>query len=149
MTKEPAMTNDEAGNRVMLFLADAWTNFAQANAGREDMTEPMKLEAVSVFLSAIVTELSSGVMGEAMEALIDARKSVPKGSREGIKPWIDAVIDGSGGLKDFHKYELGGTRATTYQTAAWIIRCLANPQCEGSDGILEAIQAERERKLKG
>jgi hypothetical protein len=66
-----------------------------------------------------------------------------------ISEWITGIIDGPGGLHDYERCELASpTVPRDEAVAAWVIRCLANPRCEDSDGILAAIQEQREKCTK-
>lgn len=141
------MTNDEAGNRVMSFLANTLLAFVDVAVKRDGEDVPKTMDWASAFIASMISELTSGEMGQAMEMLIEDKKSLPKGSREGIRAWCQAIIDDAGGLKSFHKYELGGSRATMYDSAQWVIRCLANPKCVGAGETIQAILNERARKL--
>jgi hypothetical protein len=58
------------------------------------------------------------------------------------------IIEGVGGMNDCERYELAvfplGDRVAAVE---WTLRCLANPECEGSAEVLAAI-AERRRDGK-
>jgi hypothetical protein len=62
-----------------------------------------------------------------------------------IKAWATRIIEGVGGMNDYERYEYAtfpdGDRVGA---AYWVIRCLANPKCEGSAEVLEAIAKRRE-----
>ena len=63
-----------------------------------------------------------------------------------IKEWIDQVINGPSGMTSFEEHELAVWHCSEREAAAnLIIRCLANPLCKGSDDVLRAIQAQREK----
>ena len=65
-----------------------------------------------------------------------------------IAAWIHRMIDGVGGLHDFEYYEMAIPNIPRDEaTATWIVKCLANPKCEGSAEMLSAIQ-ERRRDLE-
>jgi len=57
------------------------------------------------------------------------------------------IINGVGGLHDFVEYELA---VPNYDrdvcVAIWVLKCLANPKCEGSE---EAVAAIVEKRLVG
>ena len=54
-----------------------------------------------------------------------------------------------GGLHDFEKYELATPNCDRdVATAAWVIKCLANPQSDGAEYVLNAIM-ERRNQLNG
>jgi hypothetical protein len=59
------------------------------------------------------------------------------------------IINGTGGLHAMEYYELAvPTIDRDEAVAAWVIQCLANPNCEGSDYVLEQIQARRAQILE-
>ena len=61
-----------------------------------------------------------------------------------IKEWIDRVINGPSGMNSFEQHELVVWHCGEREAAAnWIIRCLANPQCEGTEDVLHAIMEQR------
>lgn len=65
-----------------------------------------------------------------------------------VEEWIKSVLFGPGGLDDYERHELVVWNVPDREaTAAWIIRCLANPQCEGSAEVLEAIADRRVEML--
>lgn len=62
-----------------------------------------------------------------------------------IAGWIKRCIEGTSGLLSFEKYELAVRLESDEVVAAdWIIRCLANPNNEGSEDVLQAIIQRRE-----
>lgn len=62
-----------------------------------------------------------------------------------ISAWLHAIIDGPGGLHDFEARECASPVAGRDEAvAAWVVRCLANPHCEGSRAVLDAIIQRRE-----
>lgn len=68
-----------------------------------------------------------------------------------LDDWTKQVITGAGGLHDMWLYEWGlfepdALRDT--EVANFVIRCLANPDCEGSDVVLAQI-AKRRAELDG
>lgn len=64
-----------------------------------------------------------------------------------IDDWIKQIIDGTGGLHAFERCEWAvPTVPRDEAVAAWVIRCLANPDSEGSGDVLAAIM-ERRRKV--
>lgn len=64
-----------------------------------------------------------------------------------IGAWCQRVIEGVGGMNDFERYELGVWNESDRVAAArWVLRSLANPRCEGSRDVLDAIE-ERRRYL--
>lgn len=67
-------------------------------------------------------------------------------SQKNISTWIHDVINGSGGLHDFEDHELASSNIDRDEAVgAWVIRCLANPKCEGSQAVLSAIIERREK----
>jgi hypothetical protein len=63
----------------------------------------------------------------------------------GVKAWALRIIEGVGGMNDYDRYEVVVWNVPERIAAAeWVIRCLANPQCEGSEEVLQAIMAQRE-----
>ena len=56
-----------------------------------------------------------------------------------IGQWIEDVITGPGGLHDFEKYELAVFSDRDHAVAKWVIRCLANIECEKSGAVLQTI----------
>lgn len=61
-----------------------------------------------------------------------------------IEEWISQVIDGSGGFKVWEDSEwVIHHKSREYSIAAWVIRCLANPKCEGSKQVLRSINRHR------
>ena len=138
------MTKDDAANTVAISLAGFLGSFL-ALARRDDLEPIAKRQAVDKFIEEMIHVLTHGELAVAMDFLIQDGMPVPEGSREGIRPWVTAIISGPGGLKMYHQRELGGSRPSIQQAAEWVLRCLANPRCVGSDTTLEAIKAQRER----
>ncbi len=61
-----------------------------------------------------------------------------------------ACIEGSGGMNDYEYYEFVVWDVPDRVAAAhWILKCLANPACEGSEEALAAIMAHRETVSHG
>ena len=60
--------------------------------------------------------------------------------------WCDKIINGAGGYKAFQKYELA---VENYEhdicVSIWILRCLANPECDGSEEVIDAILKVRKK----
>jgi hypothetical protein len=62
--------------------------------------------------------------------------------------WCLNVIEGVGGMNDYERYELAVfPRGERVHAVEWAIKCLANPRCEGSKEMLDAI-IERRRELE-
>lgn len=66
-----------------------------------------------------------------------------------IQQWIEDAINGVGGWKSFETYEVVASEDRDVAIAEWIIRCLANPQLEGSAEVLAAIIERREQVKNG
>ena len=63
-----------------------------------------------------------------------------------ILEFSEKIINGVGGLHDFEYYEMASPNYDRdVSVAIWVIKCLANPKCEGSE---EAVQAIIERRNK-
>jgi hypothetical protein len=62
-----------------------------------------------------------------------------------LKTWCNSIINGAGGLRAYNKHEHAGM-TTQLHAVEWTIRCLANPKCEGSQEVLDAILEERAKK---
>ena len=59
-----------------------------------------------------------------------------------IEAWISRVV---GGMKQMERREWAvPNRGRDYCVASFVVRCLANPGCQGSDEILASILARRE-----
>lgn len=59
-----------------------------------------------------------------------------------IESWVRGVIIGPAGLNTKEAYELlvfGGKNGERIAVAEFVIRALANPECEGSREVLQAI----------
>jgi len=57
------------------------------------------------------------------------------------------VIEGTGGMDDFERYEIVSWKCSDRVAAAhWMLKCLANPDCEGSQEALDAIIKARKEK---
>lgn len=67
-----------------------------------------------------------------------------------IKAWVRGVIEGRGGMNDYEEREWVVWHVPDRVAAAdWVVRCLANPDCEGSAEMLAAIHARREAGAVG
>jgi len=70
------------------------------------------------------------------------------GENSAIADWCKRVIEGSGGMNDYEHFEMAVWHVPDRVAAAmWVVRCLANPKCEGSAEVLQAIQ-ERRAEMK-
>lgn len=62
-----------------------------------------------------------------------------------IAKWCRDIIEGPGGMNDYEKYEMAiWNDSERVAAAAWVLRCLANPECKGSQEVLAAILTRRE-----
>ncbi|MDZ5711613.1 hypothetical protein [Jeotgalibacillus haloalkalitolerans] len=63
-----------------------------------------------------------------------------------INDWIKEKLEGSGGLNDYRYYEMAVFDGTPEREGAtWILRCLGNPECEGSQEVLDSIIENRKQ----
>lgn len=60
-----------------------------------------------------------------------------------IRDWINNTIYGSGGFNDYVEHELPVIEDRDFSLLAFAIRSLANPECEGSDKIVDLILRAR------
>ena len=61
-----------------------------------------------------------------------------------IEEWVNKIIFGSGVLHAFEYHEFASCNIDRDEAVArWVIRCLANPKCEGSEEVLTAIVERR------
>lgn len=64
---------------------------------------------------------------------------------QNARDWCRSIIEGSGGMNDFERHEVvvwqDGDRVCG---AHWALRCLANPDCAGSQKVLDEIIKARE-----
>ena len=61
-----------------------------------------------------------------------------------IREWITDIISGVGGMHDYERCEVAVRNGDPDEVVAiWVIKCLANPKCEGSKEVLEAIAKRR------
>jgi len=66
-----------------------------------------------------------------------------------IAAWIKDCIEGKGGMNAYEDNECVVWHVPERQAAAtWILRCLANPWCEGSEAVLAAILERRPKKMR-
>lgn len=66
-----------------------------------------------------------------------------------IAEWIKKCIEGPTGMLAFERYEWAiRLESNEICAASWIIRCLANPKCEGSKEVLDAIMERRKEVSK-
>jgi hypothetical protein len=66
-----------------------------------------------------------------------------------IQTWVEQRVTGPGGFQGFEAHEMPlFVHERDVELAAFVIRCLANPGCEGSGEVLEAI-IHRRREVAG
>jgi len=66
-----------------------------------------------------------------------------------ILEFSEKIITGVGGLHDFEYHEMATPNYDRDVTVAiWVIKCLANPLCEGSDEAIKAIIEKRSEEIK-
>lgn len=54
------------------------------------------------------------------------------------------IIEGTGGMNDYEEYEkVVWHESDRVAASAWTLRCLANPNCKGSQEVLDLILATR------
>jgi hypothetical protein len=64
-----------------------------------------------------------------------------------IDEWVNSVINGIGGFNSWEEHEIVIHNSREESIAGFVIRCLANPACEGSKEIIEAIISERAKMI--
>jgi len=61
-----------------------------------------------------------------------------------ILEFSEKIITGVGGLHDFEYYEMATPNYDRdVVVAIWVMKCLANPLCDGSDEVIQAIIEKR------
>jgi hypothetical protein len=61
-----------------------------------------------------------------------------------IRVWVHGVIDGVGGLHEFEECEIATPNIPRDEAVAiWVLKCLGNTKCEGSQKILNEILKHR------
>jgi len=64
-----------------------------------------------------------------------------------ILKFSEKIINGAGGLHDFEYHEIATPNYDRdVVVAIWVIKCLANPSCDGSKEAMEAIIERRKDK---
>lgn len=64
-----------------------------------------------------------------------------------IAAWCKHIIEGQAGMNSYEARELVvWHESERFSAAQWVIRCLANPDCEGSGEVLQAIVEQRRIK---
>jgi hypothetical protein len=66
-----------------------------------------------------------------------------------ITEWCEKVIEGPSGMNAYEEREfVSWFKSDRVAAAEWVIRCLANPKCEGSAEVLEAIMEHRKELIE-
>lgn len=66
-----------------------------------------------------------------------------------INKWISNIIEGTAGFKVCEEREIMIHHISRiHSVSAWTIRCLANPECEGSKEVLDSIIKQRNEGSK-
>ena len=63
-----------------------------------------------------------------------------------VEQWINRVVAGAAGFRAYEDCEYATFPDRDIGLASFVIRALANPRCEGSDLVLQAI-ADRRKAL--
>ncbi len=61
-----------------------------------------------------------------------------------IKKWVDEIVLGPAGFRSFEEHEVVVFDNRDCGLADFVLRCLANPRCEGADKVLAEIARRRE-----
>ena len=57
-----------------------------------------------------------------------------------IRNWVHKIIDGEGGLHDFEDREIATPNTPRDEVVAiWVLKCLGNMKCEGSEMVIYEI----------
>lgn len=66
-----------------------------------------------------------------------------------IRDWVTSIIKGSGGFLMWEDREVVIFHHSREEGIAdFVIRCLSNPLCEGSEDVLQAIMQQRNKTTK-
>lgn len=66
-----------------------------------------------------------------------------------IRTWVHEIIDGVGGLHDFETYEIATPNMPRDEAVAiWVLKCLGNKECDGSQKVLNEIIKHRKEVTK-
>lgn len=65
-----------------------------------------------------------------------------------ISEFLQSIINGSGGFKSYEDREILVSKDRDIEIAGFVVRCLANTSCEGSEEVLEAIIEQRNKNRK-
>ena len=63
-----------------------------------------------------------------------------------MEKWTEMIIAGRGGFRCYEDREFVVFRDRDVSIADFVIGCLCNPNCEGTDELIKFIQNERARK---
>jgi hypothetical protein len=67
-----------------------------------------------------------------------------------VQAWVEQRVTGPGGFQAFEAHEMPlFTHERDVELATFVIRCLANPACEGSAEVLDAIATRRREVARG
>lgn len=76
---------------------------------------------------------------------VEIKKKAPENF---IEEFADRIVNGGGGFKCMEDREFCIFPDREVAVAEFVIRCLANPECEGSEDVLNAIINWRQLKSK-
>ena len=63
--------------------------------------------------------------------------------------WVKDIIEGPQGMNSFQRHEMViWNEPERIAAANWVLRCLANPSCEGSGQMLHAILERRKNAMR-
>lgn len=65
-----------------------------------------------------------------------------------IHEWCEKIVNGPAGLVSFFEHEAFADEPSLSDAAEFVVRALANPRCEGSRAVLDAIIAQRDKVKK-
>ena len=66
-----------------------------------------------------------------------------------VADWVKDIIEGPQGMNSFQRHEMViWNEPERIAAANWVLRCLANPRCEGSDQMLHAILERRKNAMR-
>ena len=83
-----------------------------------------------------------------MQIQTGSQQAIDEYRASGLGEFVTRCIEGPMGMNSFEEHEMVIWHVSDRVAAAdYIIRCLANPDCPGSQDVLNAIHAERRRQL--
>ena len=66
-----------------------------------------------------------------------------------VADWVKDIIEGPQGMNSFQRHEMViWNEPERIAAANWVLRCLANPSCEGSGQMLHAILERRKSAMR-